>query len=258
MENLNDDQAKALMSGALSEKTTKFPLLFAKAAIIGERPSKQQPAQINNGTVSLADLGAGPIAITCQHVIAAFRERQANSPVIFQIGGVELDPVAQLIDENKRLDLATIRLTQEQIDAITSEGEIGSCVYKPVEWPPAPLTEGEFVAFGGFPGELRTISSYDEIEFGSWSSGASRVCSVSEFQFVSTFEREYWLHSFGNKLHMGISALGGMSGGPALVDRGLHWELVGIIYNYHENYDTMIFSSLRSLNIDGTIQPPPG
>lgn len=251
-------KAKELAAGPLGEKMAKFPLLFAMAAYFGQRPSKSRPTEVRNGTITLADLGKGPLAITCHHVITAYRERRAAlQKVIFQIGDVEIDPVDQLIDEDERLDLATIRLTESQVKAITSQGEIGSCVFQPVSWPPPLPKEGEYVAFGGFPGTLRSVISFDELDFGSWSSGASQISSVSEFQFASVFEREFWIQSFGNKHHMDLNALGGMSGGPAFLNRGLYWDLVGIVSQYHETYDTVLFASVRGIYPDGTIGRPP-
>jgi hypothetical protein len=173
--------AKQLTDGALGEKLAKFPLLFAKAAFFGQRPSKNRPSKISNGTVSLVDLGDGPLAITCEHVIAGYLDMaKRHDNLVFQIGSVEVNPLEQLVDKNRRIDLATIRLTEEQAKSITSEGEIGSCIFQPKAWPPEPVGRGQFVAFGGFPGYLRTIASFDEYIFGSWSSGASEISSVSE------------------------------------------------------------------------------
>ena len=167
-------EAKALAAGALGENLAKFPLRFAKPAFFGRRPSKTRPGTVRNGTVTLVDLGDGPLALTCHHVIARFsRMRRCTDKVIFQIANIEIDPLDQLVDENARLDLASIRLTQKQVNEITSVGEIGSCVFKPTSWPPHTLAEGDFVAFGGFPGGLRKVISFNELEFGSWSSGAS-------------------------------------------------------------------------------------
>ena len=251
-------KAKALAPGPLGEQMGKFPLLLAKAAFFGERPSRRRRVEMNNGTVTLADLGGGPIAITCQHVIAGVREKQKQvERFIFQLGFVDFDPLEQMIDENERLDLATIRLTAEQAKAVTSEGEIGSCVFKPASWPPPLPALGEFVAFGGFPGSLRSILSFDEVEFGSWSNGASEVSSVSDFQFASVFAREEWVKSFGDQHHIDLNALGGMSGGPAFIKRKLYWDLVGIVSQYHESYDTVFFAALGSIRQDGTIVPPP-
>lgn len=247
-----------MAAGALGEKLAKFPLLFCKAAFFGRRPSQLRAGKIRSGSVTLVDFGAGPLAITCWHVIACYRRmRKCSSEVPFQIGNVELDPLAQLIDENRRLDLASIRLTGDQAKQLTSEGEIGSCIFTPTAWPSPRVQKGEFIAFGGFPGALRTLASFDELDFGSWSSGASEISSVSEHQFVSAFDRECWVKSFGARHHMDSTALGGMSGGPAFVDRGMYWDFVGVVAEYSANFDAVFFSSARALRADGTIEHPP-
>lgn len=251
-------RAKELAAGALGEKLAKFPLLFSTAAFFSRRPSEMRKGKIRNGSVTLVDLDTGPLAVTCQHVIACFRRmRKCSNKVLFQIGSVELDPLDQLVDEDRLIDLATIRLTPDQAKAIKSEGEIGSCIFQPNLWPSPQLKEEEFIAFGGFPGSLREVVSFDEITFESWSSGVSRVVSVSENQFVSAFDRDYWVKSFGAAHHMDFKALGGMSGGPVFINRGLHWDFVGIVREYSASYDAVFFSSARALHADGTIKHPP-
>lgn len=251
------ESARKLAAGPLGQKLAEFPMLFAKAVFFGRRPKSCQPAEVSNGTVTLANLGGQPLAITCQHVIDGYRsQRNTSRDTMFQIGDVAVDPLEQLIDENAAIDLATLALTDAQLAQITSGGEIGSCVYMPTSWPPEPLTEGAYVAFGGFPGSLRVVEKLDELVFGAWSSGASRVSSVSEIQFVSAFEREAWVMAFGER-DAQLKLLGGMSGGPAFVQRGLAWDLVGFVKEYHEAYDAMFFASARSLRPDGTIAPLP-
>lgn len=253
-----DEEAKRMAAGPLGKELSRFPLLFVASAIIGNRPSQNRPVEINNGTITLVDLGNGPIGITCHHVIHEYRNRRDVDPtVIFQVGNAEIDPLTQLIDEDARTDLATIRLTDAQVKLIAPRGEIGSCIFQPKSWPPPPLKVGDYIAFGGFPGRLRTVKSFDEVEFPSWSSGASQVSSVSDLQFLSAFEREYWISSFGEKHNMELRALGGLSGGPAFINRGLYWDLVGIVSQYHETYDAIFFSSARSVRHDGTIEKSP-
>ncbi len=255
---MDEEKAKKLAAGDFGRELNKFPLLFAKAAFFGQRPSPKKPTEIKNGTIALIDLGKGPMGITCQHVIEGYREDRNNfEEVIFNIGNVELDPIAQLLDENAKIDLALIELTENQIMEITSGGEIGSSVIKPNKWPPEPPDKDKFVMFGGFPGSLRKVESFNEIVFSSWSSGASRIDSVSENRFISTFEREYWISSFGKEHHMGLHDLGGMSGGPAFIDRGLYFEFVGILSDYEENYDAVFFASVQSITQNGEIIPPP-
>lgn len=249
--------AKRAMAGPLGQQMAKFPLLFAKAAYFGQRPSRTRPTQIRSGTVTLADLGRGTVAITCQHVIEQYsKQRNELENVVFQIGHIELDPLAQLVDQNQRLDLAVLELTQDQVMAITSEGEIGSCVYRPVTWPVPSIAEGSFISFGGFPGALRNVVAFDEIEFLTWSSGATEVSAVSENRIVTAFDRSYWVSAFGAKENLDLRVLGGLSGGPAFADRGLYRDLVGIVSDYHENYDAMFFASTSAIRSDGTLVRP--
>lgn len=251
-------QAKKLAAGPLGEQLAKFPLLFATSVLFGERPSKGKPTAISRGSATLVNLGTGPMVVTCEHVIAGYQKMSAAyNNVLFQIGKVEIDPFKQLIALDARLDLATIQLSDAQANAITSSGPIGSCIFEPKSWPPKPVKEGEFVAFGGFPGSLRTIEDFDEIAFASWSSGATEISSVSEGQFVSKFDREFWVSSFGTDYHLTISNLGGLSGCPAFINRGLYWDFIGIVSSYHENYDAMFFSAASRLRVNGTIDPLP-
>lgn len=250
---------KELAAGPLGKELSKIPLLYANAAFFGQKPSPKRPTKIFNGTIALIDLGKGPMGITCHHVIQGYREyRKKYEDVLFNIGTVELDPIDQLIDENDKIDLALIQLTSSQVKEITSVGEIGSQVHKPRNWPPAPPEENEFVLFGGFPGCLKTVESKNEFIFSSWSCGGSRIDSVSEYRFISPFEREYWIRSFGKDCLMSLEVLGGMSGGPAFISRGLYFEFVGVLTDYGNNYDAVFFASVQSVNQDGTITPPPG
>ena len=252
------EEAKKLAAGPLGEQMAKFPLLFAQPVFFGQRPSKNHPSEVRNGTISIVDLGEGPLAITCEHVIAGYCQmKETHDNLVFQIGNIEIDPIEQLIDKDARLDLATIRLSKEQIEFITSKGVIGSSVFRPKSWPPEIVKEGEFVSFGGFPGSLRSVVSFEEYIFDSWSCGGEKISSVSEGQFVSAFNRDYWVKSFGAAHHLTLDALGGLSGGPAFVNRGLYSDFVGIISQYHVNFNAMFFSSASNLRINGTIIPLP-
>lgn len=252
-----ESEARRLAEGPLGEHLAKYPLLFAKAMFFGGGPSRDR-SRIRNGTVTLADLGTGPLAITCAHVISTYRRmRKYTDRLVFQIGDMALDPLIQLIDEDPISDIATIRLTSEQAKDVVRGSELGSCIHLPISWPPAPLRVGDFVAFGGFPGKLRTRRSADHLIFDSWSSGASEVSSVSETRFVSAFDRTQWVHSFGDPRYLHFSALGGISGGPAFVDRGLYREFVGIVSDYSANYDAVNFAVSSRINRDGTIRRAP-
>lgn len=240
---------------ALSEQAAKFPMRFAKAVIIGRRPCPGRSAKVLTGTATLVQLPVGTVAITCEHVVRqAFIAFEDDPETIVQIGDAVIDLGRQLIDKNEGRDIATILIDEQQLAEVVSGDEIGTSLFAPVAWPPPRPAEEDYIAFGGFPGALREVASFQDLVFGTWSSGASRVSSSSERQFATHFERERWEQAFGNPIHLTLSEFGGMSGGPAFILRDLHWELVGIVKEYHEAYDVVFFSSIASVRVDGSIE----
>ena len=238
------------------EQTARFPMRFAKAVIVGETPNPNRRPSITTASATLVNLESGPAAITCQHVVARVLSRVTESaPQIFQIGNAVIDLQSQLLAQDEHLDVATIRLTPDQVAVITAGSEIGGQFFDPATWPCDRPQVGDFVAFGGFPAHLRNAITFIDVEFGTWSSGASRIDASSHRQFISPFERERWIRAYGTPEGEALTDLGGMSGGPVFILRGLRWDLVGIVKEFHEAYDTMIFAPLERVMSDGRIEP---
>ena len=106
---------------------------------------------------------------------------------------------------------------------------------------PGEVKEGDFVAFGGLPGELRQVVSFDKLSFGSYSSGASRVASARNNYLVCQFEPEHW---FSHGTEPEPSTIRGLSGGPVFVirhsDTGIMtYDFVGHITEFHEDFKLM-------------------
>lgn len=152
-----------MAAGPVGEALTRYPLDYAKAAFFGGRPRKTEMTRVNNGTITFLQLENGVIGVTSAHVIQGFRQMQSDlGKALIQIGNVELDPLDQLITEHKDFDLATISLSANQLKLLLAEGEIGSRVIKPTQWPPQSVTENNKVMFGGFPGlcaNARTLTN---------------------------------------------------------------------------------------------------
>ena len=251
-------KAKEISAGPLGKEMAKFPLRFAKAAFFGDRPAKQKPQNVNHGTVTLLELNGRPIALTCSHVLDAYRRIHAKPNVIFQIGNLKFNPLERIIDESEssKLDIVTIDLQGLNLKELMGPEEIGSSFFTPVQWPPKSIQQGEFVAFGGFPGVWRQNVSWYEMIFDSWSSGSTQVSLVREEYFVCQFEREYWIESFNIHGHDGLDLhkLGGLSGGPVFIYRNIYWEFIGMIYEFSENFDLMYVRPASLLLEDGTIR----
>lgn len=247
-------KAKELTAGPLGQEMTKFPLRFAKPIFFGQAPNEKAYSYLNNGTVSLIDLGNGPIAITCFHVLSSYKKLNHDDPAtIFQIGNLKIDPLPNIIDENEKLDMVTLSLNEGQIKELQSGAEIGSLVFRPSIWPPNEIKEGDFIAFGGFPGQWKHRLSQKEFSFGTYSSGGCQVVSVADDHFVCQFERDYWIKTLGIEGNENLRDLGGLSGGPVFILRQLHWEFVGIIYEFSEAFELMFIRPARYINSTGMI-----
>jgi hypothetical protein len=249
---MTPEEARRLAKGPLGDAMSSFPLRFAKAVFFGYGPGLQHQAKMRSATVSLLDLGHGPLAVTCHHVMEEYRAQVDNGQSrLFQIGNCRLDPLPQLILNDASRDVAVIALTAAQARLITGDGEIGSSFFEPATWPPEPVREGEFVAFGGFPGGWRSSDGVDTMTFSSFSHGASRVTVVRDTYFVSQFEREYWVNSFRTPDAPDLRRFGGLSGGPAFVLRGLHYDFVGLMYESSEDYDLLYFRHASVIDESG-------
>lgn len=250
MATVTSAEAEALVRGPLGDEMAKFPLRFAKPAYFGDPPSRENPLAVNSGTVSLINVGNGLLAITCFHVIEAYREKRRESDrCIFMIGNCQLDPVAQLIAEDRAVDVATIRLTDAQAAEIIHGGNgFGEALFHAGAWPPDPVAIDNYVAFGGFPGELRRVESFNELNFGSYSSGAARITDTHADYFVCAFEREHWIRQFQEAEPV---SLGGLSGGPVFLIRHsngvMSYDFAGVIYQIHEERELLTIRQARAI-----------
>ena len=109
----------------------------------------------------------------------------------------------------------------------------------------------------GFPAALRERENFDELTFGTFSAAGISVASSHKDYFACQFERDYWVRSNASKYKFSehLHDLGGMSGGPVFVDRGLHFEFAGIIYEISSAYDIMFCRSASLIQPDGNIGP---
>ncbi len=242
-------KAKELAAGALGREMAKYPVRFCKPAHFGKRPVKDHQVKVNHGTVTFLELDGRPLAVTCSHVLDAYREISNECDTIFQIGATVFNPLERIIYESKELDLVSIDLQNIKKENLINGQEVGSCFFVPPYWPPNEITRGDFVAFAGFPGRWRNYLSWYEISFDSFSSGACLVASVQEDYFVCQFEREYWVESFNTygRNGMELDDIRGLSGGPVFIYRELYWELVGIIYEFSSEFDLMYVRPIRLL-----------
>jgi hypothetical protein len=253
------EAAKRLARGPLGEEMARFPLRFAAVLFFANRPKRGVALYARNGTLSLLELDHRHIGITCFHVLEKYRKKREQVPMLdIFLGLLELDPLSRIIDQDSSLDLVTLDLSGVDLKQVSDHPPIGSTFFCPADWPCSEVKEGDFVAFGGFPGLLRVPLNFRDIEFRSFSHGACRVVSVHEDHLVCQFEREDWLCPDNLGSHnalpeVGQLDLGGLSGGPVFILRQLHWEFVGIIYEYSTEYELLRIRPSNLISSDGRI-----
>jgi hypothetical protein len=232
--------------------------MFAKCVLISTAD------EFHTATVTLVDLGRGPLAVTCAHVMT-YRKSEAMPSLLemwragtalIRVGNTRVSP-SQLAGLDEKADLATIRLSDEQATELVSEDGIAAQFYQPTCWPPDPAKEGESVAIGGFPAQWRQKRTETrEIIMPYYGIGATPVSSASERHFACRFEREHWIWVSRNAKLADLTMLGGLSGGPVFAERRLHRALVGIVSNFQEGLDIMLMSHAHWIQEDGSIRTP--
>lgn len=247
---MTPEDAKALVAGPLGKEMGKFPLRFCKPAYFGVPPAKDDHRVVSNGTVSLINVREHFLAVTCSHVLTGYRRSLADDRrSVFAIGNCYLDPLAQLIAEDTAIDVAVFELTRQQVELITQDKSgIGEAFFETHNRPARVITN-DFVAFGGFPGDLRLHLSFNTLNFGSYSSGACLVTDCHSDYFTCEFEREHWMI---NLFEHEPESLGGLSGGPAFVIRHspsgiISYEYAGLIYRMHESTESLYIRQAQAL-----------
>lgn len=238
---MTPDEARVLLAGPFGLELMRFPLRFAKPAFFGIWPRRDEPLTVNNGTTSLVRRGDEHFAITCHHVLDGFRQVRAESErAFFQIANCRLDPCEQLAVERDRPDVAVIRLSAAQAAEITDGSNgIGEAFLDIAR--PELVSQGDGVAFGGFPGDLRLQPRAAEFNFGSYSCGATPVTTSRDDYFVCQFERAEWVRQ---GYEPEPATIGGISGCPVLriheSDAGIiSHGFAGIVYEYSADFDLL-------------------
>ncbi|MFN4361258.1 MAG: serine protease [Hylemonella sp.] len=231
----------------------KFPLKFSAPAFFGAPPQPGSPVNVSNGSATLLRLDGKPYALTCSHVLEGYRQcLSQDGAVIFQFGSCKMDPLIQLKAEDKELDYALIELSDDQAKELISKGGAfdGKFFYEPSFWPPSAVEDGDFLAFGGFPGELRKVEAFDELSFGSYSSGATLVTSIRDDYLVCQFDRTHWV-KHGHQTEP--STIRGLSGGPVFAIRHsssgiMTHEFVGHVYEFSESWELLYVRRAQVIN----------
>ena len=207
---------------------------------------------LNSGTVFFVDLGSGPFGVTAAHVVEALIEDKNSHPnLVCQIGNMLLDPSDRLLGLNSSFDLATFRISAEDLASIGKVAHVD-----PGPWPPRSPQEGRGTLFGGFrKGEGKEFSIHEPYPF-DFSHGFDTLAGVYEHQMKIRFEREYWVHRPGRREAEPEADWGGISCGPlfALFENPVvFYQLVGVISQYSATLELLVAKPARFIAKNGFV-----
>ncbi|MDP4553576.1 trypsin-like peptidase domain-containing protein [Alkalihalobacillus macyae] len=208
---------------------------------------------ITAGTGVLLNLNE-KFVVTNKHVIDAYRnKKKKGEEAIFQVGAAVINLEDAIIDENETLDLATIRVSLEQLKTIseTSYKEF----FNPIDWPAkTKISNGDVITIIGFPKVYRQTVSPTSSQFNS-ATATLPVMDANDKPLYVEIDLEKTEQIFGDddpdKL---LESLGGLSGGGVFFSNYDKLELIGIIKEDGAALFTGIQGSYSDLiNRDGTI-----
>jgi hypothetical protein len=173
--------------------------------------------KIKGGSAFFLDTTAATFAVTACHVIEeCFEDSKLPTFVQTMIGGRTGSPIPinladRIIDANHDLDIATFRITPQELKAA---GHTVLSGYQKV-WPPRIAELDSGVTCCGFPGHSRHVPVFREIVFGIFAA-ACTVSSVNENTISVLIEREKLVQVHGDRAMQQDYDFGGISGGPLI------------------------------------------
>ena len=164
-----------------------------------------------NGTLTFLDTGNAIFGVTAAHVILEYQHDAKIKAGPLQFGiETRIELSERLIACDADMDIATLRVTPEEIKALGKYALGGHAV-----WPPSPPQPDKGVYYTGFPGAARYWERPGLISFGLMTGGGVAT-SVNERDISSQHERENWVDVRGQGLPPEGFNYGGLSGGPMI------------------------------------------
>ncbi len=210
----------------------------------------------DNGTAFLLDCGCESFLVTAAHVVlqCICDIGESESPVVAKFGDVVIDPASNLIGCDKTSDIATIRLTEDQIRQSGKEVVGGS----QASWPPQPPTVPQMVFMSGFPGQERGPQNEYVEGFGIYFA-ILKTTSVSNSQISLQIDQNELEDYLGAGLPGPGYNMGGFSGAPlfTMIERAKiwSWQLVGVVCEASSSLDLVRATRADFIKATGQVVP---
>ena len=226
----------------LGNYLAEFPMIHSAPIYFGN--PNEAGLKINNGTGSLLKRDRRLFVATNHHVVDEYRERcRSEAGISLEVGGLTVDALEERVCfEDDAADVVVIDFSDRQVTDFGMFGDVPTQFHEIGEIDPGEQQKGKVVAFGGYPGAFRVQVSTNEVNFHTFSSGASIVEEVTERMIVVNIDHsESKITSLSPKAPP--AKLGGLSGGPVFLIssvRGLTtFRFAGIISECSNDFNVM-------------------
>lgn len=187
-----------------------IPFTFGPPA---RRP--ETPPLPRGGTCVVVQFSPGEqFLIAARHVMVPALGARETDGADCLAGNVRLEPDAANLS-TEALDIATLRLSDEQTRAIEADGYL---IMRPGGWPPPALADRDPILVAGFPGAWREQVAWDTLDL----RGATTLALVHhlrEDEFVCQLDPAFVDRELDGHDNLAEDKLPGMSGGPAILVR---------------------------------------
>ncbi len=211
----------------------RFAFRYSAAITIGMPPGESDEDKINSASSVVILHKGSHFLLTAAHVVSDMIEPriQTRPGVQLQVGNARVSTDGFRLGSST--DVAVLPLPDE------TALEIGTLVYETgSNWPPDPPQPGDYVVIAGYPKFLRSGPDENVIDYGCLVTRIS-VTTAGEGYVACQFERQHWIDASGTGIQDPGTPLGGISGGPVLLQRALDFPLAAVASQFVEQWELL-------------------
>jgi hypothetical protein len=245
------EQAIELVKGPFGAVVRQTAISYV-APLFWESSEQGTKENIMNGSLFFLDCGEGPFGVTACHVIDEYIKIKNEAPgITCQIMNLPFDPEDRLIDSDADIDLATFRISEEEIEKVGKEIIRGN----QSSWPPSPPEIGGGMFLAGFPQSERIAKGNRELNFGAFPVIVP-ASSVNDREISALLERAHAISVNGFPPPPEDFNWGGISGAPVLAfveSNIVSWRLAGVILRRHLQFNILKIARADRILPDGRL-----
>ncbi len=234
-----DEKARYREAGRLMVRLAQeyaVPIIYAPPVSVG--------GKINGATGCVLELSSGWFIVSASHVLDGYENRiNSGEKLNWQVGKLPpFDPLQRIAWRDSEKDTLLLRLSSDE--ACKVGGRIASAY---AGWPPPVPKAGQLVLVAGYPKVLRELDPEKKIGAGYFAA-MFRVTTTGDGYFMCQIERED-IVSFNESSPLPDPGtdLGGLSGSPALVVGTVGYPLVGVLSQFHPEFELLRIATLEGV-----------